>query len=148
MDMIHENLQYNIQKKNGVSPLVLVLVIVITFLFAFLVFKNLGNIGDWISGNTTTGQVSSFAVGQNVSLSGTILQNGDYISYTHTLTLPDATVVGIKSDTVDLNLYSGVVLIQGVVQKQVNGLFIIEVASASGSSTLSTGSAVNTMTQQ
>lgn len=116
--MIHENLQYNTpykaptQKKNGVSVWLLVLIIIITFLFAFLLFKNLGNIGGWFSGTPTTGQSSSFSIGQSVSLSGTILQNGDYVAYTHTLTLADASVVGLKSSTVDLNSYAGLVLIQ------------------------------------
>jgi hypothetical protein len=134
MDMIHENLQYRspTQKKNGVSARVLVLVIIITFLVAFLVFKNLGNIGDLFSGANTTGQSASFSIGQSVSISGTVLQNGDYVTYTHTLTLSDGSVVGIKSSTVDLNSFSGLVLIQGIVQKQLNGLFIIEVTSANG----------------
>lgn len=146
--MIHENLQYKspTQKKNGVSVRVLVLVIIITFLLAFLVFKNLGTIGNWISG-TSTGQSAAFTVGQSVSISGTVLQNGDYVTYTHTLTLSDATVVGIKSKTIDLNSFSGLVLVQGIVQKQLNGLFIIEVTSASGAA-IGTGTAVNTMTQE
>ncbi|MCX6823078.1 MAG: hypothetical protein NTX91_03745 [candidate division SR1 bacterium] len=154
MDMIHENLQYNTpykaptQKKNGVSVWLLVLIIIITFLFAFLLFKNLGNIGGWFSGTPTTGQSSSFSIGQSVSLSGTILQNGDYVAYTHTLTLADASVVGLKSSTVDLNSYAGLVLIQGIVQKQSNGLFIVEVTSASGSGAIATGAVANTMTQE
>ena len=149
MDMIHENLQYKspIQKKNGVSVWVLVLVIIITFLVAFLVFKNLGNIGNLFSGGNSTGQATTFTVGQSVSLSWTVLQNWDYVTYTHTLTLSDSSVVGIKSSTVDLNSFSGLVLIQGIVQKQLNGLFIVEVTSASGASSLWTG-AVNTMTQE
>jgi len=60
MDMTYQNLQNNspyrkpTQKKNGVSVWLLVLIIIITFLFAFLLFKNLGNIGGWFSGAPTT----------------------------------------------------------------------------------------------
>ena len=149
MDMIHENLQHKspTQKKNGVSAWVLVLVIIITFFVAFLVFKNLGNIGNLFSGGTTTGQAATFTVGESVSLSGTVLQNGDYVTYTHTLTLADSTVVGIKSKSIDLNSFSWLVLVQGIVQKQLNGLFIIEVTSASGAA-VGTWTAVNTMTQE
>ena len=139
MDMIHENLQNHTpyrtstQKKNGVSVWVLVLIIIITFLFAFLVFKNLGNIGSWFSG-TSTGQATTFTIGESVSLSGTLLQNGDYVTYTHTLTLPDNTIVGMESSTIDLNGYSGTIFVQGIVEKQVNGLFVIQVTNVSGSS--------------
>ncbi len=153
MDMTYQNLQNNspyrkpTQKKNGVSVWLLVLIIIITFLFAFLLFKNLGNIGGWFSGAPTTWQSSTFSIGQSVSLSGTILQNGDYVAYTHTLTLADASIVGLKSSTVDLNSYAGLVLVQWIVEKQSNGMFIIEVTSASGSWAVATGAVVNTMTQ-
>jgi hypothetical protein len=38
--------------------------------------------------------------------------NGDLISYTHTLTMNDALVVGLKSKTLDLGIYTGIVDIQ------------------------------------
>jgi hypothetical protein len=38
--------------------------------------------------------------------------NGDLISYTHTLTLPDTTVVGLKSRTLDLSMYTGMIDVQ------------------------------------
>ncbi|MEI8091310.1 MAG: hypothetical protein WCG98_03540 [bacterium] len=40
------------------------------------------------------------------------MQNGDYITYTHTITTTDYGVVGIKSKTIDLNQYSGITLVQ------------------------------------
>jgi hypothetical protein len=57
--------------------------------------------------------------------------NGDLISYTHTLTLPDATILGLKSRTLDLGLYTGFIDIQGTVEKELNTMFIIEVSSIS-----------------
>ena len=79
-------------------------------------------------------QSSGFIVGQSITLSGTVVQNGDYITYTHTMTLADGTVVGLKSKTIDMGSYSGVVEIQGIVEKLQNMMYIIEVTSASGSS--------------
>jgi len=38
--------------------------------------------------------------------------NGDLVSYTHTLTLDDARVVGLKSKTLDLSLYTGNIDVQ------------------------------------
>ncbi len=147
MDMFHENLQQSTQKKSGVSPRTLVIVIIVTFLVAFFLVKNLGTIGDRISWSSAeTG--ARLSVGQSVSLTGEILQNGDYITYTHTITTTDYGVVGIKSKTIDLNQYSGITLVQWVVEKQQNNLFIVEVTSASGASAVWTGTAVNTMTQE
>ncbi len=142
--------QHNItQKKDGISYTTLIIVVIVTLLVAFLVFKNLWSIGDWISWSVIQ-QASGFEIGQSVTLSWEILQNGDYVSYTHTLTTLDHGVVGIKSRTLDLNQYTGSVLIQWVVEKLLNALYIVEVSSISGSSSV-VGSwttwAVNTMTQ-
>jgi len=49
----------------------------------------------------------------------------------------------------DLSLYTGIVLVQGVVQKEQNGMFIVEVTSISGASAgILSGDTANTMTQQ
>ena len=45
----------------------------------------------------------------------------------------DMTVVGLKSRTIDLSLYSGMIVLQGTVEKEFNDLFIVEVVSVSGS---------------
>jgi hypothetical protein len=138
MDMTYENLQQPLtQKKGGFSAWTLVIVILITFFIAFLVFKNIDRIGNWISGGALETS-SVFRIGQSTRLSGTILQNGDYITYTHTLTLPDTTVVGLKSKSIDLNAYSGFVEVDGIVEKQQNQLFIIEVTNISGASAIVT----------
>jgi len=57
--------------------------------------------------------------------------NGDLISYTHTLTLSDTTVVGLKSKTLDLSVYTGMIDIQGTVEKEFNAMFIVEVNAVS-----------------
>jgi len=45
-------------------------------------------------------------------LSGILHADGDLISYTHTLSLSDTTRIGIKSRTLDINLYTGMVVVQ------------------------------------
>ena len=57
--------------------------------------------------------------------------NGDLISYTHTLTLPDMTIIGLKSRTLDLSIYTGMVDVQGTVEKELNALFIVEITAVS-----------------
>ncbi|MEI8008437.1 MAG: hypothetical protein WCI00_03275 [bacterium] len=64
-------------------------------------------------------------------MSGMLQANGDLVSYTHTLTLDDARVVGLKSKTLDLGLYTGIVDVQGTIEKEVSSLFIIEITAVS-----------------
>ncbi len=143
MDIIHEHLQHPAPKKS-VSLWTLVLVVLITFFVAFLVFKNLWTIGNWLSGWAIE-ETRLFKIWQNVSLSGTVLQNGDYINYTHTLTLADGTVVGIKSKTIDLNSFSAPVTLQGIVQKYIQNVFVVEITSVDP---LSLSGTVVPMTQE
>ena len=97
-------------KKRSVSFLTLFIVVVCTLVIALLVFKNFDRISTRFSSSiaSTTG----FEIGQEVTLSGMIQSNGDLISYTHTLTMTDATIVGLKSRTLDLSTYSGQVDVQ------------------------------------
>lgn len=117
------------QPKKSFSLLTLFVVIVCTFVIAFLLFKNFDRMSNWFSSSieATTG----FEIGQTVSLSGMLQANGDLISYTHTLTMADASIVGLKSKTLDLSLYTGNVDIQGTVEKEINSMFIVEVLSVS-----------------
>jgi len=111
--------------KRSVSLLTLFIVILCTFILAFVLFKNFDRISNRFSSSieSTTG----FEIGQEVSLSGMLQADGDLISYTHTLTLADATIVGLKSRTLDLSVYSWMIDIQGTVEKELNDIYIIEV---------------------
>ncbi|MFA7298124.1 MAG: hypothetical protein WC010_00555 [Candidatus Absconditabacterales bacterium] len=117
--------------RRSVSLFTLFVVIVCTFVLAFILFKNYDRISNLFSSaiESTTG----FEIGQTVSLSGVLQANGDLISYTHTLTLSDTTVVGLKSKTLDLSVYTGMIDIQGTVEKEFNAMFIVEVNAVSGS---------------
>lgn len=117
------------QPKRSVSFLTLFIVIILTFAVALLLFKKF----DTITSRFTSSihESTGFEIGQTVSLSGMIQNDGDLITYTHTLTMADTTIVGIKSRTMDLNLYTGMVDIQGMIEKEYNDIFIIEVQAIS-----------------
>jgi hypothetical protein len=124
--------QQVLPQKQWVSYRVLTGIVLVTLFVAFLVFSNLGRLGNLMTGNQwQTGE--TLRIGQSISLTGIIVQNGDYISYTHTISVPTYGVVWLKSKTIDLNQYTGIVQVNGVVEKQVQDIvFVIEVTSVSG----------------
>lgn len=126
-------------QKRSVSFLTLFIVIVCTFVLTLLVFKNFDRISSRFSSSIES--TTWFEIGQEVSLSWLLQADGDLISYTHTLTMADAMIVGLKSRTLDLSIYSGQVNIQWIVEKELNDIFIVEVNTISWSlaSTWSTG---------
>lgn len=126
----YENKYARSWSKKSVSWLVVALIVVCFFALLVLVLKNIESIGDWFA-PTQTSTTMQLAIGEDVSLSGTLQANGDLISYTHTLTLADATVIGLKSRTIDLSLYSGMVDIQWMVEKELSSVYIIEVSFVS-----------------
>jgi len=114
--------------KKSLPVLTLVVVVLCTFFVAFLLFKNFDRIGSLFSSSTTT---TTFSIGQELSLSGTLQASGDFVSYTHTLVLNDIGIVGLKSRTLDLSLYTGFVDVHGVVEKELNGFFILQIDAIS-----------------
>lgn len=117
------------EPKKSVSLRTLFVVIISTLIVAFLLFRNFDRITNLFSPQEV---ITGFTIGQEVTLSGLLQADGDLISYTHTLTLADASLVGIKSRTIDLGLYTGFVEVQGTVEKEFNSIFIIEVSMLSG----------------
>lgn len=127
------------QPKKSLSFLTLFIVVVCTFFVAFLLFKNADRISNLFSSSPEAS--TGFQIWQVVSLSGMLQANGDLISYTHTLTMTDTRIVGLKSKTLNLTLYTGILDVQGTIEKEMNTLFIVEVTSISWTlaSTWSTG---------
>ncbi|HMS90977.1 MAG TPA: hypothetical protein PKC87_02060 [Candidatus Absconditabacterales bacterium] len=119
------------QPKRSISLFALFIVIVCTFIVAFLLFKNFDRMSSWFTSSIEVN--TGFSIGETVSLSGLLQTDGDLISYSHTLTLDDTRVVGLKSRTLDLGIYTGTVDIQGTIEKELNDMFIIEVIAISGS---------------
>lgn len=115
--------------RRSISLLTLFVVIICTFVLAFLLFNNFDRISNRFSSSIES--TTWFEIGQEVSLSGMLQANGDLISYTHTLTMADTTIVGLKSKTLDLSVYSGLVDIQGTVEKELNDIYIVEVSIVS-----------------
>ncbi|EKD25598.1 MAG: hypothetical protein ACD_80C00012G0014 [uncultured bacterium (gcode 4)] len=113
------------QPKKSISLLTLFVVIICTFFVAFLLFKNFDRMTNRLSSSIEAD--TGFQIGQSVSLSGILQANGDLISYTHTLTLSDTTVIGLKSRTLDLSIYTGQINIQWTIEKELNTLYILEV---------------------
>lgn len=115
--------------RRSVSLLTLFVVIICTFILALVLFRNYDRISNWFSSSveSTTG----FQIWQQVALSGMLQANGDLVSYTHTLTLADTTIVGLKSRTLDLSIYSGLIDIQWTVEKELNDIYIVEVSFVS-----------------
>ena len=113
------------QPKKSISFLTLFIVVVCTFVLAFGLFKNFDRMTNRFSSSIETS--TWFQLGQVLSLSGLLQSNGDLISYTHTLTIDDGSIFGLKSSSLDLSIYKGNVSIQGTIEKEFTSLFIIEV---------------------
>lgn len=118
------------QSKRWVSLLTLFIVVWLTLFVAFLVFRNYDRITNFFIDSVETSD--TFHIGQEVAFSGMLNSDGDLISYSHTLTLSDAMIVGLKSRTLDLSVYTGIINIQWIVEKELNSLFIVEVVNVSG----------------
>lgn len=119
------------QPKKSISFLTLFVVIICTFILAFFLFKNFDRMTNRFS---SSAEISTgFQIWEIVSLSGLVQSNGDLISYSHTLTMSDASIVGLKSKTIDLSIYTGSIDIQWTVEKELNSLFIVEVSAVSWS---------------
>ncbi len=114
--------------KKPLPVLTLVVVVLCTFFVAFLLFKNLDRIGNLFSSSTSS---ATFSIGQDVNLSGELVASGDFVTYTHMLVLSTTGVVGLKSRTLDLSLYTGFVQIHGSVEQEREGLFIVQVDTVS-----------------
>ena len=110
--------------KRSISLLTLFIVIILTFAAAFLLFKNFDTITNRFSSSEES---TGFQIGQEVTLSGMLQNDGDLIIYTHTLTMADTVVVGLKSRSMDLSIYTGMIDIQGIIEKEYNEMFIVEV---------------------
>ncbi len=119
--------------KRSFSLLTLSIVVICTFVLALLVVKNFDRLSTWFSPSQEV--TSLFTLWEQVSLSGVIQSDGDLISYTHTLNMADATIIGLKSKTLDLSMYSGAIVIEWIVEKEFNSLFIVEVTAVSWSLT-------------
>jgi hypothetical protein len=105
-------------------------IVVVCLLFLlFLIWSKWSHISDFLGFSSGTGTQITLQIGQQVSVEGILSADGDFISYTHRLTTLNSGVFGLKSKTVNLNMYTGDVIINGIVDVQRGDMTIIEVDS-------------------
>lgn len=127
----HQNVYPSPSGKRSVSFLTLFIIVVLVFILSFSLFRYSDRIAYLFSDSVETSE--QMHIWQEVFLSGILHADGDLISYTHTLSLSDTTRIGIKSRTLDINLYTGMVVVQWFVEKEFDALYIVEVSSISWS---------------
>jgi len=125
------------QQKWGSKFTTILTAITIIFL-VFVAYKNMDNITQLLGGwSTNTVATSGLQIGQQIAIEGTLIANGDYINYTHSLETTSDGIFGLKSKTIDLNQYSGTIAIEWTVEKDLgpggnSGMYIIEVINVIG----------------
>ena len=89
----------------------------------FLASPNLDNVEE---------QPSPFSLGQEITLRGVLVADGDILTYTHTIMDETFGNISVKSKSVGLGDYDGVVEATGIVEKFYQGKPIVEISSLSG----------------
>lgn len=104
------------------------IVFVSVLFFLFLIFSKWNKIEQflWLSVENTALE-SWFVLGEETSVEGILTQDGDFITHTHKLSTLTSGVFWLKSKVINLNQYSGTVLVEWIVDTQHQGLYIIDV---------------------
>lgn len=117
----------NFAHKHGSSNTFWIILISVLF-FLFLVFSKWNKIQDFLGFSLeSTALNSGFVLGEEVSVEWILTQDGDFITHTHKLSTLTSGVFGLKSKTINLNQYSWTVLVEGIMDTEHQGLFIIDV---------------------
>lgn len=111
-----------------------IIISILLLIVVILLFKNID-----LSKNPTDETMQWNVIWSQISLSGEIFANWDYVSNTHTLKTSDNVVYWLKSRELDLNQYHWFVELQWVIEKEQADLVIIEVKSISWSTIPLTG---------
>lgn len=135
-------------RDDSVSNVVVgIMVGIIIMLCAILAYSNWPRIAGWIGlaeetqtpvsgtpiSSTTTPVTETpepsngLFVGKELGLSGTLRKGGDLTSYSHTLETEQYGTLGLKSTSVSLNEFKGTVVVGGIVDDYINGVYIIRV---------------------
>jgi len=125
--------EYSRPVKKWVSYWTLIIVIITTFVLALIIYKNIWKISEMFGGNIDIQQSTWLKIWKTISVSWEITPDGDYITHTHKLNTLKYGILWIKSRSIDLNQYQWNILIQWIVEKQQDWLFIIEVNNVSWS---------------
>jgi hypothetical protein len=109
---------YQAPGKKGVSWVTFFIVMITTVVVTFIVYQNIDNIKDLFNRGVDQGQdENGLYVGDSVQLVGVLANDGDIRTYSHTMDTSEYGKIGLKSRTIDLNLYTGEVSISGNVER-------------------------------
>lgn len=105
------------------------IVVICIIFFVFLIWSKWSRVSDFLWFGAGTGTVASWlTIGQQVSIEGDLSQDGDFITHTHKLYTLSNGVFGLKSKTINMNQYTGMVSIEGIVDGERDGIYIIDVS--------------------
>lgn len=99
-----------------------IIISILILIVIILLFKNVD-----FNKNSDTETIQGNTVWSQISISGEIFANGDYISNTHTIKTSDNVIYWLKSRDLDLNQYHGFVELQWSIEKETPNFLIIEV---------------------
>lgn len=117
-----------LQTKKWSKFTMIITIITIIFLL-FVVYKKFDNITELIGGTTMTWENEWLQIWQQISVEWTIMANWDLINYTHQLETLSSGIFGLKSKSIDLNQYTWDILIEWNIEKEMSGMYIIDVIS-------------------
>lgn len=122
-----KDLPTNFAHKHG-SPNTFWIILISVVFFLFLVFSKWDKIEEFFGLSLEkTEQTADFVLGEEISVEWIITQDWDFVTHTHKLSTLSSGVFGLKSKTINLNQYSGTILVDGFIDTEHQGLFIIDV---------------------
>lgn len=115
------------------SKFTIFITVITTLFIVFIAYKNMDNISEFF-GSSNTGEVTSWLqIGQQIAMEWVITASGDLINYTHTLQTTSDGIFWLKSKSIDLTIYTGNISVEWTVEKEIEGVYIIEVTNIMGS---------------
>lgn len=98
-------------------------------LISILVYAGLSNMSSSDAEQLTTLESQWWEAGEEISLTGVIVSDGDLRFYTHTINHPIYGILWLKSRNNNLSAYKGNVQIQWIIDSEIEGMVVIDVTS-------------------
>lgn len=98
-------------------------------LLAIILYISLSTLSSSQNEPATTLQAQWWEKGDDVSLTGVIVSDGDLRFYTHTLDHTEYGIVGLKSRNINLSAYKGAVEVAWTIDTEIDGMVVIDVSS-------------------
>lgn len=104
------------------------IILISVLFFLFLVFSKWNKIEDFFGFSVNKPVATEeFVLWEEISVEGIITQDWDFITHTHKLSTLSSGVFWLKSRNINLNQYSGTVLLEGFVDNKNQWLYILDV---------------------